>query len=139
MMTTRWSICIQSVIRKQTNLNTRNTFTKGDRLLQRSEFQRLHQTGKRFQNKHFIAYVRLNHHNCCRLGITVTRRLGKAAKRNRIKRIVREYFRLNRHRFTVKWDINIIAKRQIADISAKAANRSLQDIFDRISNYEDDK
>lgn len=36
-----------------------------------------------------------------RLGIVVTRRIGNAVERNRLKRIIREYFRLNRETFPV--------------------------------------
>jgi len=49
---------------------------------------------------------------------------------------VREFFRLNRHCLSGKWDINIIAKRQSAGIPAEKAYRSLQNLFDLISRYD---
>lgn len=111
--------------------------TKADRILKRHEFIALSKSGRRIQNEHFIAIFAAAQHSRSRLGITVTKKVGKAVKRNRIKRFVREFFRLNRQRYSGKWDINIIAKRQIEDISAEKAYRSLQDIFNRISNYDD--
>lgn len=45
-----------------------------------------------------------------RLGITVTTRIGHAPARNRIKRLVREYFRRQKKRMIQSSDIVVIAK-----------------------------
>ena len=71
-----------------------------------------------------------------RLGVTVTKKVGQAVERNRIKRIVREFFRINRHCLSGRWDINIIAKRQSAGIRSEKAFRSLQKIFELISRHD---
>ena len=113
------------------------SFAKTDRILKRSEFLRVSNYGKKLSGKYFIAIFCPGQFDKTRLGITVTKKVGKAVKRNRIKRFVRQFFRLNRRRYSGKWDINIIAKRQIEDISGEKAYRSLQDIFNRISNYDD--
>lgn len=44
------------------------------------------------------------------MGLTVTRRIGKAVVRNRIKRLVREFFRLHREKMPPAHDILIIPK-----------------------------
>jgi ribonuclease P protein component len=114
----------------------RFSFTKADRILKRNEFIALSKSGRRAQNADFIAYFLPARYNQSRLGVTVTKKVGQAVERNRIKRFVREFFRLNRHCLSGKWDINIIAKRQSAGINSEKAYRSLQDIFDRISKYD---
>lgn len=111
--------------------------TKAHRILKRNEFVELANTGRKIENEHFIAYFSPAQHDQSRLGTTVTKKVGKAVQRNRIKRIVREFFRLNRHYLSANWDINIIAKRHIAGITAEQANKSLQNIFKRISGYDD--
>ena len=116
----------------------RKTFTKDDRLLQRSDFLRLSNSGKRIQNRQFLAFICKNDLKRCRLGITVTRKVGKAVKRNRIKRLAREYFRQNRHIFRDFWDISLIAKRESANISSKALLSALENIFVRIASYKPD-
>ena len=119
-------------------LAKRNAFTKDDRLLKRSDFLRLSRYGKRIQNRYFIVYISKNDLKRCRLGITVTRKVGKAVKRNRIKRLAREHFRQNRHIFRDHWDISLIAKRESAHISNKALLSALENIFVRIASYQPD-
>lgn len=70
--------------------------------------------------------------------MTVTRRVGKATQRNRIKRLAREYFRQNRHIFRENWDISIIAKAQSADMPNQVVSSSLEDIFVRIAAHKPD-
>jgi ribonuclease P protein component len=115
----------------------RFSFTKADRILKRSEYVALSTSGKRVQNNEFIAYFVPAQHNQSRLGVTVTKKVGQAVERNRLKRMVREFFRLNRHCLSGKWDINIIAKRRSAGITSEKANRSLENIFELISRHAD--
>ena len=111
------------------------TFTKADRILRRPEFLRLSKTGRKRHNRHFIVVFAPGRYKRTRLGITVTKKVGHAATRNRIKRLSREYFRLNRHTVRGDWDINIIAKKEAAVLSAKDFFSSLQNIFDRIPRW----
>ena len=112
----------------------RFSFKKEDRILKRSEFLELTRSGRKLQNDCFIAFFRPGRCDRPRLGITVTRKVGKAAQRNQIKRLVREYFRLNRQHLIQNWDINIVAKKKAADLSSEKVDSFLQDLFEKISN-----
>lgn len=127
---------VSSYLKKEALL-LRFSFTKADRILKRSEFIVLSKFGRRVQSSYFIAFILPSQCAQTRLGVTVTKKVGQAVERNRIKRLVREFFRLNRHGLSGQWDINIIAKRQSAGISSEKAYRSLQNIFDLISGYDD--
>ena len=94
---------------------------------------RLSRSGKTISNRYFICAFSPGQFDRTRLGITVTKRVGKAAKRNRIKRFSREFFRLNKHKIAGTWDINIIAKKEICKLSSDQVFLSLQNIFGRIS------
>jgi ribonuclease P protein component len=71
------------------------SFAAADRLHRSAEFLRLQRNGVRFQSPHFVLYAgRLEHEpERSRLGVTVSRRIGNAVVRNRVKRRVREVFR----------------------------------------------
>ena len=71
------------------------SFAAADRLHRSAEFLRLQRSGARFQSPHFVLYAgSLDHEpERSRLGVTVSRRIGNAVVRNRVKRQVRECFR----------------------------------------------
>jgi ribonuclease P protein component len=75
--------------------NPRGTarFTKAVRLRQRQDFLRAQAQGKRLHTRHFGVTLAPMAEGHPRLGLVVTRRLGKAVQRNRVKRLLREFFR----------------------------------------------
>jgi ribonuclease P protein component len=107
-------------------------YTKALRLRKRSEFVYVSTVGKKVQNRHFVAYFIPNHQQASRLGITVTKRVGTAVERNRIKRRAREAFRLNRKYVKDSLDMNVIAKTESADLAAEDIFFSLDDLFQKI-------
>ncbi len=87
------------------------SFLRRERLLNREDFVNLNRLGKRNHTKHFLVIIKENEAGRARLGITVTKKTGNAVKRNRVKRLVREFFRLNKHHFSKDCDIVIIGKK----------------------------
>ena len=87
------------------------TFPSDFRLLKAEEFRRIRESGRKIHTAHFVVYVVAHSENGARVGITVSRKVGNSVKRNRVKRLVREFFRLNRPRINLPVDISIIAKR----------------------------
>jgi len=83
-------------------------FPRTARLLRRSDFVRVQGKGRRVHTQHFVILLVPNAGQ--RLGITVGRRVGGAIQRNRVKRLVREVFRLNRELFPPDCDIVLVAR-----------------------------
>lgn len=94
------------------------------RLQRRREFLRVQRGGTKVHTRFFLVFVapsalRANAADPAstdglpqtRLGVTVTRKVGKAVKRNRIKRLVREAFRRERHALPPGLDLVWVAKR----------------------------
>ena len=63
------------------------------------------------ETRNFLVLLRPNQLPQVRLGVTVTKKIGKAVIRNRIKRYVREFFRLNKHYLPQGHDLVVIARR----------------------------
>ena len=72
-------------------------------------FQRLYRTSGQ-ANGCLVLYARKNRTNTNRVGITVSKKLGKAHVRNRVRRRLREVYRLNEDRFTPGYDIVVVAR-----------------------------
>lgn len=79
-------------------------------------FQRLYRTGGQV-NGYLVLYARRNRTGANRVGITVSKKLGKAHVRNRVRRRLREVYRLNEEAFLPGWDIVVVARTRAVDAS----------------------
>ena len=61
-------------------------------------------------NSYLVLYARKNHSATNRVGVTVRKKLGHAVVRNRVRRRLREIYRLNEDRFMPGWDIVVVAR-----------------------------
>lgn len=86
-------------------------FRKSNRLLKREDFLRIGAAGRKIKTRHFIIVFDRNDSGLRRLGITASKKTGGAVQRNRIKRLIREIFRLNRMRLADSTDYIVIAGR----------------------------
>ena len=77
-------------------------------------FRRLYHTNGQ-GNAFLVLYARRNRSQENRVGITVGKKLGKAHVRNRVRRRLREVYRLNEERFTPGWDIVVVARSRSVD------------------------
>ncbi len=72
-------------------------------------FRRLYSTSGH-ANSYLVLYARKNHTATNRVGVTVSKKLGCAVVRNRVRRRLREVYRLNEDRFTPGWDVVVVAR-----------------------------
>ncbi|MFP4225971.1 MAG: ribonuclease P protein component [Desulfobacterales bacterium] len=112
-------------------------FQPSDRLLRRAEFLSVSKSGKKLQDPYFILIYQTGRTDRPRLGVTVSKRVGKAVTRNRLKRLIREFFRKNRFALETNWDINIIAKPAAASLTARGVQDALAGLFSRIRRVRD--
>jgi ribonuclease P protein component len=100
------------------------SFTKADRLRRRSEYLRVQAQGKRLHSRHFVVTLAPPETPGPRLGLVVTRRFGKAAQRNLMKRRLREFFR--RHKSLLPYrDLVIMAKKGAEVLSFRQVEEEL--------------
>ena len=72
-------------------------------------FRRLYATSGH-ANGYLVLYARKNRTATNRVGVTVGKKLGHAVIRNRVRRRLREVYRLNEDRFLPGWDIVVVAR-----------------------------
>lgn len=86
-------------------------------------FRRLYATSG-YANSYLVLYVRRNGSDTNRVGITVSKKLGKAVVRNRIRRRIREVYRLNESRFAPGWDLVVVARSRCSTASFEKLTQS---------------
>jgi len=76
------------------------------------EFRRLYNKGKSAASKSVVVYCMRNNTAENRIGITVSTKLGGAVQRNRIRRRLKEIYRINEHRLLIGYNIVIVARQR---------------------------
>jgi len=95
------------------------------RIRKRPEFLALERSGRRRAGTRFVVLTQSNHLGVSRLGITASRRVGGAVVRNRVKRLVREFFRRHRIAIVPPQDIVVIARPPAATATYADVRRDL--------------
>lgn len=103
-----------------------HAFGKEEKILKKRDYTRVYEQGKRIYSRRFTIIVSPNPDGRTRLGTTVSKKTGNAVQRNRIKRLLREFFRLNKSRLPASLDIVIIAKRGILPLGYEDVCRELE-------------
>ena len=94
-------------------------FTRLDRIRRREDFLLTQKRGRRLNAAHFtlVLYDRRDE-GPSRLGLVTSRKVAKAVGRNRVRRVLRETFRLNRDRFPAHTDVVVIAREGAAELDS---------------------
>ena len=85
--------------------------------------------GKRVQSKHFTLFVQENSLGFNRLGVVVKREVGAATYRNRVKRYLREFFRLHKAQRKGSFDIIFLARKGKLLRHYREAEEELKGLF----------
>lgn len=110
------------------------SYRKPERIAKTSRFKAIYQQGVWRSSKHFTIVTCANTHGLKRLGLTVTKKTGNAVQRNRIKRLIREFFRLNKGLFPDKHDVIIMAKKHVPPLTYQEACNEMKELFARKDN-----
>ncbi|MEA2013770.1 MAG: ribonuclease P protein component [Thermodesulfobacteriota bacterium] len=92
----------------------KQSFGKKERVRKRKRYLSIYQGGGRVHSDNFVVILAPNPSGDKRFGVTVSKKVGDAVKRNRIKRLLREFFRLNKDKLPDSKDMVIIAKKDVS-------------------------
>jgi ribonuclease P protein component len=116
-------------------------FPKSRRVRKRSEYLRVQSGGRKLQTPSFLVFVLASAPSSestgtppARFGITVTRKIGGAVVRNRIKRLVREAVRRHASWFPSGRDVVLVALRGAAELGQADVERELETLCSRHFN-----
>lgn len=96
------------------------------RIKKNEEFTKVFNHGKSVANRQFVIYIlKKEGQDHFRLGLSVSKRVGNAVMRNRIKRIVRELFHEFDSNLLQEYDYVVIARKPTADMDFNEMKSSL--------------
>jgi ribonuclease P protein component len=104
-------------------------FPKDCRLLRRAQFKRVYDEGQRRSASICTIFFRSNGLPQTRVGVTAPVRLGNAVFRNRLKRRLREVFRLHRAAIPGGWDVVLNPRQAVAKVEFKVLEREILKLF----------
>ena len=83
---------------------------KSSRLLKRADFVSQRGRVRKLYTSNFTVVCRENRAKGTRIGIVTTKKVGNAVRRNKVRRLVREFFRLNREKIKASEDLVVIVR-----------------------------
>lgn len=101
-------------------------------LKQNHLFRRLYQKGKSSAGRCLVVYCRKNGLDYNRLGLTTGTKLGHAVVRNRIRRRIREAYRLSESSYALGYDIVVVARHRAADADFREIESCLHTQFRKL-------
>jgi ribonuclease P protein component len=101
------------------------------RLRLNTDFQRVRQEGKSWANRLVVLCALPNDLEYSRFGFAVSKRIGKAVVRNRVRRRMREAVRLRRASIADGWDMIFISRSAIADVTYAEISGAIEDLLRR--------
>lgn len=110
---------------------------KKTRLRSDKDFKRVYSKKKKYQNSAFIIYVYKHSRNFYRFGFSVSKKYGKANKRNLIKRRLKYIIDTNKKRIKEGYDFIVIPKYEIIDYDFKRIKDEFLSLLENIKVLRD--
>jgi len=104
-------------------------FSHAERLTRKAEFDRVFKDGRAYRTGEISILALPNGTARLRLGLVVGRRMGAAPRRSRMKRLIREAFRLNKHLLTAGHDIVVMPREGWKDLRRSVVEDHLRKFF----------
>lgn len=116
---------------------SRYNFGKNEHLRKRLEFKKVYSRGKAYANRFAVLYVWPNGLERRRVGLSVGKKVGSAVKRNRVKRLFREVYRLNKTKLIEGIDMVLIAKKEALGLGFQQMEEALMNLFRKAKVLEE--
>jgi ribonuclease P protein component len=103
------------------------SFPKCERIRKRTEYLQVQGRGRKLHSEHFLVFVLPRETpGQTRFGVTVSKKVGMAVERNRVKRLVREVCRRHKAWFPTGIEVVVVAKRAAAPLTFEMVEREME-------------
>ena len=109
---------------------------KENKIRKNKEFRHVYRRGKSYSNKLLVLYICKNRYNINRLGVSVSKKVGKSVVRSRVKRLIKESYRLNvNENMKSGYDLVFIARNSSNDKTYKDIEDALINLLKKVGIY----
>jgi ribonuclease P protein component len=112
---------------------------KEEKIRKNIEFRTVYRRGKSFSNQLLVLYIYRNRKDLNRVGISVSKKVGKSVIRSKVKRLISESYRLNKDTIKKGYDLVFIARTSANDKSYFEIEKSLKNLFKKAGLLIDEK
>ncbi len=107
------------------------SFAPADRIRKKSEYAAVFSDSRKVVDRYFVCYLATQEQQGSKMGLAVSRKVGKAVTRNRIKRYLREFFRTHRERLKMPCQFVMVARPSAADLDYETCVQTVQRLLQR--------
>ncbi len=108
---------------------SKNILTKSHRITKSAEYKENFKKGRSIKDRHLKLYYSGNQENKMKVGIIISKKIKEKVKRNKYKRIIREYFRLNLKTMNSGRNVIIILQNEIQPVKYGVIAKAIQEIL----------
>lgn len=119
---------------------------KKRKLRKNVEFRTVYRRGKSFSNNLLVLYVYKNNRNRLqegdtynKVGISVSKKVGKSVVRSRVKRLIKESYRLNSDSLKSGYDFVFVARTALKDRKYRDVESAMINLFKKAGLYNNEE
>ena len=102
------------------------------------EFRRIYRKGKSAVSPQLVIYCQRNRRGHSRLGVSVSTKLGCAVVRNRVRRRIREIYRLNKAKMLPGYDLIVVARVRAVESDYQKLDRTYLRLLEQLDLLRED-
>lgn len=102
------------------------------------EFRRIYRKGKSAVSPQLVIYCQGNRRGHSRLGVSVSTKLGCAVVRNRVRRRIREIYRLNKAKMLPGYDLIVVARVRAVETDYQKLDRTYLRLLEQLDLLRED-